>query len=130
VQKLKNGKAADIFGITAEHLKYASHEVPTFLNTIANDVLTTGKIPDTMKTGLITPAPKKGKSARCPDSYRRITVSSVLGKVVEKEIVQRIRPTLNQTKSILQFGVTQSCSSVNAVFTLTETIADAVDHST
>ena len=34
-----------------------------------------------MKSGLVHPVPKKGKNAKRPDSYRRITVTSIVGKV-------------------------------------------------
>ena len=77
VQSLKIGKAADIFGITSEHIKYASPRVISILKRLVNKILQSGELPEEMKTGLVTPVLKKGKPANQPDSYRRITVTSV-----------------------------------------------------
>jgi retron-type reverse transcriptase len=130
VTSLKNGKAADIFGITSEHIKYASPVLLSVLTTLADRMFTSGKVPDDMRIGLVTPVPKKGKPLRLPDSYRRITVSSIIGKVIEKEIVKRTKMVLDKTHSPLQFGFTEKVSCNNAAALLTEAIAEGKAHST
>lgn len=61
IQKLKNGKSADEYGITAEHIKYAGKETIQMYQSIFNQILDKGKVATTFKTGVITPVPKKGK---------------------------------------------------------------------
>jgi hypothetical protein len=130
VKSLKKGKAADIFGITSEHIKYASPLLMSVLTTLAQRIFTSGCIPDDMKVGLVTPVPKKGKPPKMPDSYRRITVSSIIGKVIEKEIVKRTKLVLDETQSPLQFGFTEKVSCNNAAALITEAIAENKTHST
>ena len=84
VNSLKNGKAADIFGISAEHLKHASAPVVEALKQVTNNTLRTGKLVPDCKLGVLTPVPKPGKDPKDPDGYRRITVCSIVGKVIEK----------------------------------------------
>jgi hypothetical protein len=127
ISKLKKAKAADYFGVTSEHIQYAAPEIVKVLTIVTNSILTTGKIPLSMKTGLITPVPKKGKDHTRPDGYRRITVSSVLGKVAEKELLKRAKPTLNRSQSRMQFGFTEGCSYVNAALLITESVGEALD---
>ena len=51
VGSLKNNKAADIFGITSEHLKLASIGLIPILTHPINGVLGSGIIPDDLKIG-------------------------------------------------------------------------------
>ena len=83
VRSLTNNKAADIFGITSKHLKFAS---PTILTDIVNRALTNGKLPDDINIGIATPVPKKAKTQTDPGKLRRITIPSLVGKVVEKHM--------------------------------------------
>ena len=49
-----------------------------------------------------------------PDSYRRITVNSMIGKVVDKEMVPHIRKALAPNRSWHQFGFKKDISCINA----------------
>ena len=128
ITSLKNGKACDVFGISAEHVKYASPMVATVLSCIINLCLERGQLVPQFKTGVITPVPKKGKPPKNPDSYRRITVNSILGKVLEKELLVHTKKVLNPQQHGLQFGFTEKCSSTNCALMLTEAIAEAQDN--
>ena len=70
--KLKNGKAADLYGITAEHLKLASPILIPILTTIINRTLKDQRMPIQFKSGVITPIHKPGKPVKDPNSYRRM----------------------------------------------------------
>jgi hypothetical protein len=126
VSQLKRGKAAD-YCITSEHIQLASEEIVDVLTNVTNNILNTGKMPATMKTGIITPVPKKGKDETLPDNYRRITVSSLLGKVAEKDLLCRMKDILKKSQSPVQFGFTEGCSYLVAAFLLTESLAEARD---
>ena len=94
VAALKNNKAPDPFGVAAEHLKHAHPNITPLLTSILNRILQSQNIPDDLKLGLITPVQKKQKSKQNPDHYRRITVNSMIGKLVEKEMVPHTRTAL------------------------------------
>ena len=127
IKTLKNKKAADVYGVTAEHLKFASTEINEVLAHITNTTLVNQKFPHQLKTGKVTPVLKKGKPAREPNSHRRITVSSMIGKVAEREMVSQTKPALKDMHSKLQFGFTEQCSAANCAFIITEALAEAKD---
>ena len=87
IQKLHRNKAADKFGLIAEHLKYASDLVWP-LTAIFNGVLREVKLPSAFREGIITPLLKKAnKSKHKPTNYRGITIISIMGKLLEAVLV-------------------------------------------
>ena len=84
VRSLKNQKAPDIHGISAEHIKLASPFIIKILLYLNNLILSSGKLPSSFKIGSVCPVLKKNKPAKNPNSYRRITITSIVGKIVEK----------------------------------------------
>ena len=90
-----------------------------------NSIMFASRLPDQLRPGLITPILKKGKDGRNPDSYRRITVSPILGKFLEKEMLRRTRQSIKHEP--LQFGFTEGCSSTTCAFIITEAVAEAMD---
>ena len=128
ISQLKNNKAADLYGITAEHLKHASSSIIPTLAAITNKAFQEQKLPSKFKTGKVVPVLKKGKPAKDPNSHRRITVSSIIGKVTEKEMLRASKPTLSLHQSKLQFGFTELCSASNCSFVISEAIAEAKDN--
>ena len=128
IQSLKNNKAADIFGITSEHLKYASEELQYILAQVINITIKNGKIPELLKIGKVRPVLKKNKSSKNPTNYRRITITSIVGKVLEKYMLVHTKILLDPVQSPLQFGFTPKCSPVYAAIALTEILAEAKDN--
>ena len=126
VKSLSNGKAPDIYGVASEHLKHASPMVITILTSITNEALTQGKLPSPFKLGILSPIPKK-KQQKLPTNFRRITITSIVGKVVEIHMVTLSNPILDSVQSRLQFGFTEGCSPTYAALILTEIMADAAD---
>jgi hypothetical protein len=127
IASLKNGKAADLFGLTAEHLKLASPSIVPVLQALLNKAFTAQKLPSQFKIGVVTPVLKKGKPAKDPNSYRRITVNSIIGKVAEKEMAKQTKAILADQHSDMQFGFTEGSSSSNCCLAITEAIAEARD---
>lgn len=130
IKALKNNKAADAYGLTAEHVKLASPEVVTILTVLTNSIFKSKKLPDQFKIGAIVPALKKGKPPKNPDSYRRITIASNIGKIVEKEIMTRTKPLTNAVQDPLQYGFTEGSSPSLCALVLSEAIAEAKDRKT
>ena len=128
IRHLKNNKACDVFGISAEHLKFASVTILDIITNITNQTLATGRLPDSFKLGILNPVPKPKKPPKIPSNFRRITITALVGKIVELHLMTLSRPTLDSQQSMLQFGFTRGCSPIFAALTLTEIIADAKDN--
>jgi hypothetical protein len=126
IDSLKNGKAPDKEGMSAEHLKRATN-IARPLQDITNRIQKNRTIPNTFKCGLVTPILKKGKSMYNPDHYRRITVTTINSKILEKIIVPSIDEPMTHLQSHMQRGFTAGSSSSNAALLYTEALAEAAD---
>ena len=128
INKMKNGKSPDGDGIMAEHLKFGGTVLLEYLQKLFNTIILEQKIPDQFKNGIITPIYKKqNKPIWDPNSYRRITVASIIGKVFEKLHLSSIEDQLGNDQSRLQRGFTKGTSPLYAALILTEAIAEAQD---
>ena len=125
--QLKNGKSPDVYGISSEHIKLAAETCISILTYLTNNALTTGKLPDNYKLGSVCPVPKKAKSPKLPTNYRSITITSIVGKVIEIHMVNITRSILNPQQNPCQFGFTAGNSPIYAALILTEVMAEAVD---
>ena len=124
IKSLNSGKSPDEMGLTAEHLKYSGAVLLPTLVTIFDDIVKTKKIPEAFKSGIITPVHKKGKDPSKMDNYRGITVSSILGKLFETVILNRL-VELNKDQSQLQYGFTKGLSPTMASLIVSEGILDS-----
>ena len=106
LRRLKRGKAPDAFGITSEHLLAADEMLADTLSVLFTSIVSKGVIPVSLKTGLVHPIPKKGKYPKRPDSYRRITVTSIIGKLLELILMDPLKATLAPSQSSQQRGFT------------------------
>ena len=103
---MKNRKAPDELSLVAEHLRNGGPIVCYILEKLFNKIYEEGHIPDAFKCGIITPVYKKhGKPIDDPNSYRRITVCSVIGKIFEKLVQAKIIDKLDSKQSKLQRGL-------------------------
>ncbi|VDI73390.1 Hypothetical predicted protein, partial [Mytilus galloprovincialis] len=123
IQKLKNGKSPDEYGITAEHIKYAGNEITHIYQNIFNQIFKEGKVATSFKTGIITPVPKKGKDLTQATNYRGITVTSAHGKVYEYVLIEKAG-LKNINQSNLQFGFTERLSPTMAALILSEVYSE------
>jgi hypothetical protein len=122
---LKNGKACDIHGIAAEHIKLASPIITDILCHLVNLAVSQGKLPSNYKIGCVTPVHKKAKPAKLPTNYRRITISAIVGKITEKHMLYNTRPVLDPSQSRGQFGFSSGICPIFAAVIITELIANA-----
>ena len=63
INKLNNGKSADVYGLSSEHFKAAKPIIVPVLTRFFNEILISKDIPDSFKTGIITPGLKKRKGS-------------------------------------------------------------------
>ena len=76
----------------------------------------------------ITPIYKKhGKPIHDPNPYRRITITSVIGKILEKYILQTAFAKIESGQNPLQKGFTKGTSATTAALMFTEALAEARD---
>ncbi|KAK3098774.1 hypothetical protein FSP39_022998 [Pinctada imbricata] len=128
VTKLKNGKSADENNITGESIKFGGSVLIDYLQILFGKIVSEKEIPEPFKCGIITPIYKKNnKPLEDPNSYRRITVSSIIGKIFEKIHLDSMESLLTSQQNDLQRGFTKNTSPVYAGLILTEALAEAMD---
>ncbi len=121
VLPLKLGKAAGIDNIAPEHIKHAADALTPTLTDLFNLIRSTKKIPDALKLGILTPIGKKGKNLLFCDNHRGITVTEIIGKVLENIYREREKASSHP----LQFGFSKGLSPTMAALVLTEAITEA-----
>ena len=122
MSQLNSKKSADEQGLTAQHLKYSGKVLIEEITDIFNSIIAEGKVPQMIKSGILTPVLKKSKDPTLLDNYRGITVTPVLGKLFEITILPRIAENFDQ--STLQFGFTKGLSPVMAALIVSESRAE------
>ena len=96
IQCLKQRRAGGPDGISPEHLKFSGPIFQTWLCQIYNHICQLEQIPECFKRGIIIPAFKgKGRDPLLKKNYRGVTLTSVLAKVLEIAIMQRLEPILD-----------------------------------
>ena len=120
--QLNNKKAADELGLTAEHLRTSGRALIEDITDIFNEILQSKTIPDSFKSGILTPVLKKAKDPTNLDNYRGITVTSVIAKLFESVLLPRLSQSFDQ--SSLQFGFTKGLSPVMSALIVSEARAE------
>ena len=91
VHKLKPGRASGCDGLIGEHLIHGGQTVLSWLKNILNAIVEVEAIPPALKSGSIILIYKgNGKDPLNGDSYRGITITSVIAKVLEFLISERM----------------------------------------
>ena len=126
-KSFRHGKAQDIHGLSAKHLKHSVEIVSLPLANLMNFILSTGYIPSVLLEWLLAPFPTKDKDQTLPTNYRGITVLSILGKVFEKVQQKKTEDMLTKHQSRLQRGFTKRSSCVNAALLISEVQNEAKD---
>ena len=128
VNSPKKGKAPDIFGVATEHVMMAPDPIIHILCHLTNIALKTGKLPDECRLGSITTILKTPKPHRNPNNYQHITITFIIGKIVEKHMISYANPILDPAQSHLQFGLSPGCSPLFAELIITEILTKAKDN--
>ncbi|VDH91711.1 Hypothetical predicted protein [Mytilus galloprovincialis] len=74
INQLNTNKAPDIYGITAEHIKYGGDTLLQAITSIINNICSSATIPDCIKHGILTPIFKNKGLPNEAKNYRGITV--------------------------------------------------------
>ena len=88
---------------------------------ILNKSLKTGDVPRVWKTGHIIPIPKPNKSLDDIESFRPITLTSHVAKIIERMVAHRVLHMIEGKINPTQFGFQRGKSTTDALASLVET---------
>ena len=116
--------------ITYSMLKNLSHIALLNILDLYNNIFNTGKMPDTWKHSIITPIPKPEKDKTIPASYRPISQTNTLCKILERIITNRIQYFLetNNKFNKYQTGFRKELSTTDQLIKLQTEITKALRH--
>jgi hypothetical protein len=128
--KLPNNKVGGMDELVYEHVKYAGKQFFVVLTDVFNAIRALEAIPESVEIGVIYSLFKgKKKNKLDKDNYRGITLLNVIGKILERLILDRMMPILikNGVPDKMQFAYQKGKSCVQASFVLQEAIHHAVE---
>ena len=119
IKKLKNNKSHGNDNISSEHLKFSNEILCTLLAQCFSSFLVHGFLPDSILTVTLIPV-IKNKNAKfdSADNYRPIAIASILSKVLENIILDRLLMYLDTNFN--QFGFRKHHGTDMAIYTLKE----------
>jgi hypothetical protein len=128
LMSLKPGRAAGFDGIYPEFMKNFGAQTKEWIISFMNDIVSTSKIPNLFRRAKVISIIKPGKYGTDPAHYRPISLLSVVYKLVERLILQRIQPLIEDVTPINQAGFRQHRSCTEQVMALTTHIKAGFQH--
>jgi len=123
ISRLHAGKAADIAGLTAEHLTHSHPSLPVVLGKLFKLIFQHGYVPEGFRQSYIVPVPKvkdcRIKSMTCND-FRGIAISPIVSKIFEYCILHKFNQFLGSCD--VQFGFKKGLGCRNAIYTVRKII--------
>ncbi|GBM44721.1 hypothetical protein AVEN_103186-1 [Araneus ventricosus] len=125
-KRFPKSKAPGFDGIDSVIVSNIHTNFPELLTTFRNKCPDLKKFPTPFKTGLIVLFLKKGKEKNSINSYRPISLLSIVGKLLEKLLLQRVNFILNKQNVLHphQFGFREGKSINHALRKLLDIIED------
>ena len=121
IGQLDKNKSCGLDGIYAEHLKYCSRRILPLLAMCISASFIHGFLPDSMLSVVLVPVIKdKCRKINDSDNYRPIALASVISKVVEKILLNRMSDLLTTTSN--QFGFKSKLSTDTCIYALKEIV--------
>ena len=113
--KIKEGKACGDDGIPPEVLKRC--DLDEIVLEFCNEALESGLAPDQWRLSNIVPVPKKGDLTD-PGNYRGISLTSLVAKTLNRMILNRIQPPMEEVLRDTQNGFREGRSTTSHILTL------------
>lgn len=128
IKSLKNNTANGPDGISAKLLKLCTTSLSKPLVHIFNLIILTCRIPDKLKTAVVTPIFKAGKKD-IMDNYRPISLISHVAKLLELCLKSRIFAFLHRTNFLSdnQFGFRPHKGTEDAIYKLLSCLTNNMD---
>jgi ribonuclease HI len=126
MRKLAPRKAAGPDNIKNEMLRHLGPQAKKVLLAFINRTWSEGNLPSQWKTAIITPLHKKGKEPGSPRSYRPVSLTSCVGKLVERMVNNRLYWWLESNNIIdsSQAGFRCGCRTADPLFRLVQNVMD------
>ena len=125
ISRLHRGKAADIVGLTAEHLLNSHPSLPVVLCKLFKLIMSYNHVPQGFRYSYIVPISKvkdcRTRAMTCND-FRGIAVSPVISKVFEYCLLDRFQSYLSSSDQ--QFGFKKGLGCRNAIYTVRQIVDD------
>lgn len=121
-KQIVEGKAFGDDGISPEVMKRV--DLDEIILKFCNDALTKGEIPDQWKLSNIIPVPKKGDLTKT-DNYRGISLTSIVCKTLNRMVLNRIKPRLEEVLRDNQNGFRPGRSTTSHILALRRIIEGA-----
>ncbi len=124
ITKIRKGKAPGPDQIAPDFLVHLPDTARTTLLKLYNHIWKESHIPTQWKTGIIVPILKNGKDKKLAASYRPITLTSAVCKLMERMIANRLNWFLEKENllSNCQSGFRQRRSTIDPIMRLQDTI--------
>jgi hypothetical protein len=128
LRSLKVNKSGGPDGFNSKFLFMIKEDIVEPLREIFNESIREGVIPDDWKIANVTPIFKKGARDQC-SNYRPVSLTSIVGKLLESIIRDKITTHLEANSLILdtQHGFTKGRSCVTNLLTFFDKVTRAVD---
>ena len=121
IEKLDLNKACGSDGICSEHLKYASNVLVPLLAMCFTSFISHGFLPKSMLSVMLVPVIKdKAGKISSKDNYRPIALASVISKLVEVIMLDRIEMYMITNPN--QFGFKRKHGTDQCIYVLKEII--------
>ena len=121
ITKLELNKTCGLDQIYAEHIKYASDRVLPLLSLCFTSMFVHGFLPGTLLSVVLVPIVKdKTGIISSKDNYRPIALASVLSKLIERIILDRIDVCLLTSPN--QFGFKSKHGTYQCIFAFKEVV--------
>ncbi len=130
IRQLNANRASDPQGLMAEHLRLAPPSLLQYLAKLYTAMAAANHTPPELCCGDVITIAKKGKDPLDMNNHRGITITSVLGKLLEHLLINRVRGLLRSIQHPLQFGFTSGLSPSMAALVCTEVLANNKDSRT
>lgn len=128
IKNLPNKKSTGLDEIPIKLIKECSNELAPILADIINASILTGTFPNRLKIAALIPIFKKGASENI-DNYRPIALLSIISKIIEKVVSNKIFEFLNQNSilSNCQYGFRAGFSTEASIVDLSQTVYEKMD---
>ena len=127
ISSINKRKAADINGLTVEHILYWGDELLQNVATVMQQIFDQECIPESLKQGLLTPVYKNKGSNKDAKNYRGITITPVISKIIEVLLKNRIQDVILKHQHPFQRGFTAATSPMNGALLVEEYLRECKD---
>ncbi|UYV84687.1 hypothetical protein LAZ67_X003096 [Cordylochernes scorpioides] len=119
-----NNRAPGPDGIMPEFMKHLGQKAIKWMAKLFTNILSTGSIPSVWKQAKVLAILKPGKTSDDPNNYRPISLICIPYKILERIILNRISPIIEEYLPIEQAGFRPGRNCAEQTLALTTTIED------